>query len=169
MKAAQRNELCWPVERRAFTLLELLVVLTIASLLAGLVGLSLRGHFQQAVLARAIDQIVEADRLARQLAMTNPARTLGLQWDTQRLRISINGGQRAIQLAQKIELGELRQLDTDGWTTARDSIAFANNGTSPTYAVRLSAGAASKWLVVFGLSGQARVFEREEVLTELLR
>ncbi len=163
-----------PSSRRAFTLLELIVVLSIAAVLASIVMLSLGSHFQQAAMARAVDGLVTADRIARRTAAEHTTSRVSLEFDLPRqlVKLSAAGAPRTARTftwPSKVRLAEPQLLHSRGWTSTNGSIEFSPNGSSPTYSVRLTAGKVSQWLVVFGITGQATVYETPEQFLDLIQ
>lgn len=162
------------LRHHAFTLLELIVVLAIAAMLASVVMLSLGSHFQQAAVARAIDSLITADRVARRTAVEPTATGVILNYDLPRHRIKLataNASQssRAFSWPAKVVLTDLQVLENRSWTSSSEPIEFSYSGNSPTYSIRLSSGKVSQWLVIFGLTGQASVYDTPESFAELQR
>ncbi len=156
-----------PNSRRAFTLLELIVVLSIAAVLAGLAMLSLRSHFDQAALATAVDRLMEADRQSRQLAQQKPSGQVDLRIDTLRNRATIGDDLKTFQLPKRVKIAQPQVLLGASWRTPSRAVGYGTSGTSSTYSIQLSAGASQRWLVVFGLSGMHTMLESSLQLAEL--
>ncbi len=159
--------------RRAFTLLELLVVLAIAAMLSSVVMLSLRSHFQHAALARAVDSIITADRLARRMATEQLAARVVLEFDSSRHRLkllsSANGAQpRNFSWPSNVALSEPWVLGPGDWRSSNGSLDFSATGSSATYYVQVTTGNVSQCLVILGLTGQATVYPSADSLQELL-
>ncbi len=162
------------LRHHAFTLLELIVVLSIAAILSSVVVLSLGSHFQQAAVARAIDSLTTADHIARRTAVEPTAAGVVLDYDLPRHRVkltTLNTSQssRTFSWSEKVALSDLQVLDNRGWTSSGEAIEFSYSGNSPTYSMRLTSGKVSRWLVIFGMTGQATVYETPESFAELLR
>jgi prepilin-type N-terminal cleavage/methylation domain-containing protein len=155
--------------RPAFTLLELIVTLTIAALLASLVMLSVRGHLDRAAMATATDRVVAADAQARRLSGKMSSNRIQLTVDTVRNQISLGSGPASIGLPSKIRIVETMQLEDGNWRSTGGRIRYTTSGCSSTYYIGLSTGELQRWLVFLGLSGQCVVCEREEQLLEFLR
>ena len=162
------------IRHHAFTLLELIVVLSIAAILASVVMLSLGSHFQQAAVARAIDSLTTADHIARRTAAESFATGVILDYDLPRHRLklataNVSQSSRTFSWPERVVLTDLQVLDNRGWTNAGEAIEFSYSGNSPTYSMRLTSGKVSRWLVIFGMTGQVTVYETPESFAELLR
>jgi type II secretory pathway pseudopilin PulG len=160
-------------QRMAFTLLELIVVLAMAAALSSLVMLSLKGHFQQAVLARAMDQTIAADRLARRLAKQNSAPGVHLEFDrVQHALLLTNASDihssRSLPWPATVQIDLPQILGARRWEPASGAIAYSSKGHSATYYVRLSSGPTAHWLVFLGISGQTIVYSSADAMGELL-
>lgn len=161
----------WPTVRRGFTLLELMVVLAIAAALIGGVAVSLRGHFQRAALARAIDQAIAADRLARTMARDDSATQVTLSFDPTERHIILSGtlssatrdaAPRVFTWPRQVTAEFPRRLSSRGWEPMQGSVPFTENGNSQTYAIRFTSGELSRSVVILGLTGQPTVYDASE-------
>lgn len=162
------------LRHHAFTLLELIVVLSIAAILASVVMLSLGNHFQQAAVARAIDNLTTADHIARRTAGESSAAGVILEYDLPRHRVELTAANsspssRTFSWPAKVALTNLQVLENRVWASSDERIEFSYSGNSPTYSMRLTSGKVSQWLVIFGLTGQATVYDTPESFAELLR
>ena len=126
-------------ERPSFTLVELVVVLIVLAMLASAVTVSLAGPIRRARLMETLDRVVSLDAEARLIARRTAAgAVLKFEADS----AVIEGGRRERWRASV-------QVD------AGPVVVIAPSGQSTSYAVRVSTGEVSRWLVVLGLSGQA--------------
>ena len=149
-----------------FTLVELIAVLVIAAIVAGMVVLSVRSHLARAKMTAACELLQACDSNVRHVARAHGTG----------LALQILAGKSSIRMpnGQVRSLG--RGVSIDRLWTPR---AAANSGTlhvvmsptgqSDTYAVRLNAGEkVTRWLVVLGASGQCLQFKREKDVRQLL-
>jgi prepilin-type N-terminal cleavage/methylation domain-containing protein len=160
-------------QRRAFTLLELIMVLAMAAALSGLVLLSLKSHFQQARLSRAIDQTIAADRLARRLAMQQSAPGVQLEFDRVQhawllTNVSDMTASRSLAWPATVQIDSPQILGARRWEPSAGAIAYSSKGHSATYYVRLSSGQTAQWLVFLGISGQTILYSSADAMGELL-
>jgi prepilin-type N-terminal cleavage/methylation domain-containing protein len=147
------------VNRRAFSLVELTVVLLILAIMAGAVAVSARGPLRKVGIERTVDEIIAFDRLTRQYARQQDRAI--------RLLVDLSAGElRRTDEEGRGELGEPLRL-ASGYSVARlrlagqdiasgqVAISCSALGLTPTYAVLLEgAGGRRQWVLVAGLSGQ---------------
>jgi prepilin-type N-terminal cleavage/methylation domain-containing protein len=145
--------------RRAFSLVELTVVLVILAVVAGAVAVSVRGPIRRVGIERAADELVAFDRLTRVYARQND---------------------RPLRLVVDLAAGELRRTSEDGRDVLGEPLRFAPGyrparlrlagedvssglvtlsctppGFTPTYAVLLEGpGGRRRWVFFAGLTGQ---------------
>ncbi len=150
----------------AFTLIELIAVMVIVAVLAGLTTLTLRSHIDRARLAsacrllRACDRHVRFDAAARQ-------QPLVLELHSTRSMLRLPDGRRC-SLGRGVRVDRL-------WTPHVASnrgtlrVVMSPTGQSDTYAVRLRCGKLSaRWIMVLGTSGQSFELRDEGVVRELI-
>lgn len=139
----------------AFTLLELLIVLTITALVAGLVTLTLRTHVEQSAVSQAAAVAREADRQARDAARVAVGGVVSLSIRDNAVLIPYLDRKwrfpRGVQVQMVAEAGKPNQA----------KIAYASHGGSPSYVLHLACGQTSKWLCVLGFSGQCLLVDEE--------
>lgn len=159
---------------RAFTLLELVVVLALLAIVTTAVTMSLRQPLQNARLQRALASLEDADHRARVEAR---------KWSTAvELRITSTGEVRQTALhAADAALSE-RVVALDGGlridrflTASADSdegelvVRISPTGQSDTYAIRLRAGDQRQaWLLVVGASGQTNRTNEDNTVETLV-
>ncbi len=149
-----------PVEQRGFTLIEMLVVLTIAALIVGLALPRLTGAEEKATLRTAAHQIAAALRETRSLAMTR-GRSEAFVIDT------ANGAFRAGPTAAPGRLPRSIRLALVTVTAERDSasegrIQFFADGSSTGGGVLLASGKAHSQVLVDWLTGRISLAERAD-------
>ncbi len=148
------------VAQRGFTLIEMLVVLTIAALIVGLALPRLTGATETATLRTAAHEVAAALRNTRSLAMTR-GQTEAFVIDT------ANGAFRAGQTASPGQLPRGVQLALVTVTADRDSasqgwIQFFADGSSTGGGVLLATGKARSQVLVDWLTGRVSVAERAD-------
>ena len=165
---------------RAFTLMELMLALLIAGLLAGVVSLSLASPVRAAGFEDAVEQVIGIDRHVRQRAIATgrPSQMLfQLHRDqiacvdpdmqlAQRPPFNLPAGCRLVWVATAHDLthGGLRGIAGDA------TIHCSSLGMTPSYAFEL-AGAEDQraFVLICGLTGDAIRLESEQDVEKLLR
>jgi prepilin-type N-terminal cleavage/methylation domain-containing protein len=146
-----------PPPPRAFTLVELSVVIAIIGLLSLSVSLSLRSILSHSTLRDAADRVIMTDRLARHARLHGGEdATLSLAIGARRLEVGTPGGAapKRVPLPLGVQIASVRtaeQMTLSGVA----SIPVRAGGLTQTYAVRLSRPDDSGlWLMFSGLTGQ---------------
>ncbi len=169
------------MQRRAFTLVEVMVVVLLMGLLAGAVALSLGGDVADSVRGNVVGRIAETDHLARLAARRMGGRTeLQIDLDEQLLRYVSRVGEADEHGSHAVRLADAHVVDRvlmGGSSTSAIReiekgtvhIAMSENGHSASYALRVSTRSDGHrtWLVFAGLTGQVTVLEDEEDAYEL--
>ena len=155
--------------RRAFTTVEMLAVLVLAGLLAALATLSLAAPLRAADRQRVADRIAFADPLARNAARTaHCSGKIGFESEASRV---LDSGTRPPRELYRLPAGwRLDRLLKSRGGESSDAMAVAVSaaGLSCSYAVRISSGEASEWIVINGITGRAEEFEDEQKAIEML-
>ncbi len=156
--------------RRAFSLIELIAVMAILGVVAGIVAYSVRGHTDRARIQATLDLIESIDRQARitaqRLRTPNP-----IDIDVARAEIqSLDGsGQwRKVQLSPvTIEQVRTRRNSSEQGTL---EVVVSANGQSPDYAVCIATASGNRaWLVFLGASGQCIRTQNPNEVQRLIR
>lgn len=148
-----RNHCCHG--RTAFTLIELVIVIVIMAVLSALTVLSLGGTMDRYHLNQASEVLELFDARARRDA-SRLRRPVQATIDRKRKRLEIDtpgANHTQYRLPHRVEINQFRFRR--GVTVGNSiEIQFNRTGGSPTYAVELRRGDASRWFVVLGTSGQ---------------
>ncbi|WP_161604636.1 prepilin-type N-terminal cleavage/methylation domain-containing protein [Roseiconus nitratireducens] len=155
--------------RRGFSLIELVVVLVLMALLATLAAYSVRGVFQRQRLARGVEIIQQFD-LALRRAARRQRSPISAQIDPAGRRILILEGSsrsREFSMPRRVRIDRLRLAGATG-SAAADRIRVDGQGASPSYALRLASGAASRWVLVAGGTGQLVSVPKTSAVVQLL-
>ncbi|HUY31652.1 MAG TPA: type II secretion system protein [Pirellulales bacterium] len=161
--------------RRAFTLIELSVVLALMGLVLAVATVSFKEPYRRAQSQYALEQVMQADRRLR-----DHARRFGRAAD---LTIDLERGvihateQAAERRAGKEQLALRFASAVDRVLLGRRHIAygranvhFSGSGRSKTYALRLrGADGVGRWLLFAGESGQVTVSEHEKEIDDIFR
>ncbi|MEM9364791.1 MAG: prepilin-type N-terminal cleavage/methylation domain-containing protein [Planctomycetota bacterium] len=146
--------------RSGFSMLELLVVILILSLMAGLAVQSTRGPLKRASIQRVVTRIGVFDDALRRRCRENQSSAI--------LELTAGGQLRWTLLDEILEppsgtrFAGLYTSDGAGGYRSMDGLVFAPNGTSLTYAISLQTTSESKaWFYVAGMTGATSWFESD--------
>ena len=165
-KMGRSNKMGQSKLRQGFTLLELVIVFIILGVLSTIAITSLAGRVGDYQLTQATEIIGRADALARRQAShqrqpvkTSVARLANLL----RVNMSPKSSIRSFKLPKGVSIGETKFRQQTVATTDFD-ITYNRYGISPSYAIKLTKGSRSRWIIVLGASGQIiQTNELEEV------
>ncbi|MCP4943401.1 MAG: type II secretion system protein [Planctomycetaceae bacterium] len=142
--------------RQGFTLLELMIVFTILGLFATIAMTSLASRVGDYRFTQAMEIIGRVDAYARRQASTQrqTVRT-SVASLTNVLRVGSpeDPTTRSFKLPTGIRIGQTKFRKQTIPTTDFD-IRYNPYGISPTYAMKLTQGSQSRWIIVLGSSGQ---------------
>ena len=159
---------------RGFTIIELLAVLVLSALLAGIVTVSLVGRGSEVRFRDAVGQLIAFERVARDHARRGGDDASTLVYDLRRDRIRLG---RAHESAPPLVLnfGKSFRIDKIIYDkkfgdSGEIRIPMTAGGRTPTYAVRVSARkrAPAQWIVWVGLSGRAMEVDDERQVQAIL-
>jgi prepilin-type N-terminal cleavage/methylation domain-containing protein len=119
--------------KKGFTLLETIVVMFIAGVVATMGAPKLSSALRQRSVASAADQFVLAHSLARSTALRY-GRVAQLHIDASTKRIWVDVDTSANRIGQRATIGYIRDLSANGVTMAsnRSTVCFDARGTSTT-------------------------------------
>ncbi len=160
---------------RAFTLIELTVVLLVMSIVAAAVTLSVAGPKRLADADDAVAAAAQLDLLARRYAVRH-GRAVQLVFDLDAGRLSWRPAARgddgdepppggACRMPEGYRLGRL-VLPGKTIQAGQTAIWCSDRGATPSYAVRVDGFGESRWLLLAGMSGQASEIEDEKEIIE---
>ena len=157
---------------RAFTLIEMMMALLIVGLLASAAVLSVAGPLRVVRSREAIDQLRNADDLARRAAI-RLGRGATLRFNLSSGTIArFEGNHREepsyqAALPQGFRIDEIR-IGNQSIYADRADVTISSAGWSNSYALHLSGPKFQKWLVFAGLSGQTTQFDDPAVFGAML-
>jgi prepilin-type N-terminal cleavage/methylation domain-containing protein len=162
--------------RCGFTLIEVMIVMLIMAIIAGLAVISVQGHIDQARWTRSFEQIEELDRTAR-ISARRDASPYQITFDRSKrsveLRaIGVNASAKSVgafKLPAQFKFDSFRK---NKQTSSSESfvVEIAGNGQSPSYAVAIAAPSGPpQWLVTLGFSGQQIRMEEAKDVASMLR
>jgi prepilin-type N-terminal cleavage/methylation domain-containing protein len=157
---------------RAFTLIEVMIVVLLMGLIAGATAWSLAETARHKTRENAVGLIAQADHMARTIARRMP-QPCALRFDldqqhivrvqarrggpTQSHRVSLGASQRFDRLVRVAPPGARQQRAGVQWLEAGAAeIAYSTRGRSESFALRLAGpdDREPSWLIVCGLTGQ---------------
>jgi prepilin-type N-terminal cleavage/methylation domain-containing protein len=161
------------VNRRAFSLVELIVVLLVLAIVAGVVAVSARGPLRKVGIERTVDEVVAFDQLTRQFARQQD-RALKLLVDLSAGEFKRTDEEGRDVLGEPLRLApgyRVARLRLAGQDIASGQVAISCSalGLTPTYAVLLEGpGGRRQWVLVAGLSGQIVGTSDDEQVQDIL-
>jgi len=159
--------------RAAFTLLELLAVLTLIVIFSAIVIVSLQGPIRRAQLQTTVDHIIHTDqrqrakssrsRLGRRIVIDLSAQAIHVIEDDTR---TITARWQVPEPIQIVELNVAGRRLVQGIT----EIEIDEYGHSPTYAIHIKGtGEDDTWLLFAGMSGQASRFQDTDHVKKVIQ
>lgn len=163
-----------PARREAFTLIEILVVLLLLAVLAGISVVSLGGTVRSAQIQDLTRQIIQCDHLLRQQAR-QVGRPLQLTFDLEAGRIARVDSAISAQAAPfvlptpaKLERVVIAADNADE-SLAMPTLRCSAQGRTASYAVLVTVSPDDHlWLLMAGLSGEARTFTDASHVQDIL-
>ncbi len=149
-----------------FSLIELIAVLVIVAVVAGLVVWSVRSHLARARMTAACELLRACDGNVRHVARAHGT-SLALQVRSATSSIHLPNG-RVESLGRGITVDRLWTPRAAG-NRGTLHVVMSPTGQSDTYAIRLKSGKKlTRWIVVLGASGQCIEMKRERQVRQLL-
>lgn len=140
-----------------FSLLELLVVVSILGLLATVASTRIGGNYSRVKVDTAITEIANLDQRARSLACRQrEAVVLRIDLTAQRLWAEMDGEETSLPIVLPTGVTIDRMLSVrEQKSSGTATIRIAKRGGAETYAIRIvGANKSARWLVFAGGSGQ---------------
>lgn len=160
--------------RRGFTLIEVMIVVLLAGIVAGAVSLSLAGPRRRAGMEDAVDGLAHFDRLTREYARRHGG-SVRLVFDLDEgivLRlVADDAGEGQSPRYVLPACFQIRRLVLAGRTITggRTALWCSDLGYTPTYAVCIEGPAAERrWVLLAGLTGQVCELDDEEQVRQVM-
>ena len=158
----------------AFTLIELAAVLVLTGLLTSAVAWTMAGRQQAVVLDDVVSQIKRLDEMSRILARRfDQSITLRIDLDNQAVwrsqdNVSNDNDLRShrLVLPSQCRLGSTITLDGTKHN-GELSVTIEPTGRSISYAIQLNGVDTTEWLLVCGMTGQAREYHDEQSIQDI--
>jgi prepilin-type N-terminal cleavage/methylation domain-containing protein len=158
---------------RGYTLLELLIVMTLMGLAVAVTAVKLHGAYERVAIDHWLRRIQDLDSFARQHALRHrsPVR-LTISERDRKLTLTDEEGEVIPSLTCPIPRGlaidEVR-IGESSQTSDPSVITYSSIGTSPTYAIRfLENTERHYWLLFTGQTGQATLLENDRHAQRIL-
>ncbi len=140
-----------PLRRSAFSLIELVIVIVLMAILAGLASIPVRSAITRSQLSHAVEMIERFDLALRTTARQQRQTVQGtIDRSKGKLTLQDPSSVRSFQLPKRVRLKSVRIAGG----TAFGLITATSSGATPTYAFELVAGETTRWIVLVGGSGQ---------------
>lgn len=171
-RTERRSPPCWG--RPGFTLLEMLVVVSVLALLAAVVATRIGGVHRRAAFEQAVAQWEFLDQQMRLEARRhNRPAELQIELGTGRLTLIRDVNDNNKGSIQSLG-GNVRVTRYVSATRNAESgvvnVTYGPHGTSDSFAVKLqSASGQHQWMLVAGLSGQMTRLEKDSEVEDVLR
>ncbi|WP_197455953.1 pilus assembly FimT family protein [Stieleria neptunia] len=157
--------------RVGFTLVEILTVVVIVSLLAGVALVSVSVPLRRSQADAAIAEFRSLDLTARLRSSAGLGGWIAINSAEKEIVYSesdVRQGQRRVQLPAGTLIQRVRGLSRNG--SRSYVVRYSNQGTSQTYAVEIAAkGNRARWLLFLGLTGQSYVLDDSKLIDEIFR
>jgi prepilin-type N-terminal cleavage/methylation domain-containing protein len=156
-------------QRRAFTLIELIVVVALAAIMATIVPVSLAGNLRAARAQDAAQTIATSDRLAREYArrFDRPVRLVFDLSQSTLTRAAADAPDSTLHLPSGLHIARLVTATTDT-TSGQVTIPCSPAGQTPSYALLLTDGRGGQhWTITAGLTGQTSTASDENEVHEI--
>ena len=168
----QKRNLSDPRNRNAFTFIELVVVLVILSMMAGITFFSLVGVSNNHQINMAIETVQRFDATARRHATTNQqplTATINQQESVFRL-VHASGDSSTFDFPSTVAISSLYVREQSGSVRSAGQLQldFNSCGQCQSYAVAIERDGQRRWVVVLGKSGQVVTASDREVIDDLL-
>jgi type II secretory pathway pseudopilin PulG len=161
------------LKSRAFTLLELLLILGIVALMAGAVTLQFRQPYRRVRFEAVAETLVAIDRQVRSRARAaNVAGLLQIDLEWHKLTPRFPAGVAATLPEYQLPSGfMLTRLRTSGGEDrgGRVGVVIRPSGVSITYALLLETDEQSRWIVFLGGTGQVVFVENVNEVQKLFK
>lgn len=148
----------------AFTLIELVAVITLLAVLAATTLVTVQDPLQQAQLKRAVSGIASVDRRVRAAAGGHQGGELRIDLDRGQIYpvwASRRGPRLHYQLPRSVQIDRARTRRQRA-DSGRLRLAVTASGLTDMYAVRLSTSRGHQaWLLVLGTTGQTLILEND--------
>jgi len=138
-------------------MLELIAVVVLLGLIAGIAIITVGGQMDQARLARSIEQIRSAEQRERE-AVQRGAVPGGVTFDSRKQSLRFTSSATTITMPSEVAIVGVDDLNT---SEPIDRVLYSQSGQSRSYSVTLRAKSGlSKRLDIIGLSGQQIVSDQ---------
>ncbi|WP_197138180.1 prepilin-type N-terminal cleavage/methylation domain-containing protein [Crateriforma conspicua] len=153
-------------DHRGFTLIELVVVLILVGLVAGIAIGSTRGLIRKATTERWIESFLLTEQIERhEAAKLN--RSGGIILGSNR-DLTFIAADRHLAIPPGLQLERWQVLEAAEMRPSDNRVPYFANGQSRTHLMELRCGDVTEWVLVMGLSGQVRHLRSQSQLEAVL-
>ncbi|MEM9411013.1 MAG: prepilin-type N-terminal cleavage/methylation domain-containing protein [Planctomycetota bacterium] len=150
-----------PTSRSAFTLVELIVVISIATIAATMVMMNWTGVMAASRLTHAVETIVELDRQTRRHAI-NHAKPCWFELNPAKKELRMSRWHQDREFFRTNRLAD--QCSIEFLYPKDRHLVISSNGSSTTYFLKITNQVtdSSRWLFIAGGTGQHQIFDNEQ-------
>ena len=153
---------------KAFTLIELVIAMAILAVLSSIAAVSLSGTINRYQLSQALEIVQRFDSRARRDAVSNGTFIdIAIDQPKGNFQIGPQGRAVAYQIPSRVEITGF-QLPRKRIASGKHLAQFNPEGHSTSYALQLTVGQQTRWIVFLGMTGQSLVTQDERVVHEIL-
>ena len=162
-------------DRRAFTLVELMVCIVVLATLTALAAANLRAGRRASGLRSALVQLETEDQLMRDRSRLGGGEgRLVFDLDAgrvTRVEADAQGRERTVPLTAFPEAARVERVRTVGGRIDRSEVTVtcSRAGRTPSYAVLVSAGGNGQWVLVIGMTGKTEMVDDEAQVEDIFR
>ncbi len=156
-----------PVLRRAFTMIELIVVVILIGFIAGVAMVSVAGPLAKLKLDGCVQKFVQLETQQRRAAQDQSIQGRVLLKSSTELRFECCG--RSFALTDGVQIGRMIGfVPGRGWRDC-STVNYIPSGRSPSFAVRFETESGQgRWMLVLGMTGHVIAVQDEQQLSRLM-
>lgn len=154
--------------RTAFTLLELMVMVILVGLIAGIAVVSVSTPFAKIRMDRCVSEFVTLEKAERRCVQRDAKLGQIIRVAPEQFKFVASG--RKMSIPSGIQVTKLLRLAPGrGWKN-ESRIAYVPSGQSATFVVQFENRSGMKrWLTVLGITGQATLIQSEREIQDIMR
>lgn len=157
--------------RTGFSLIELMVVLTIVSIVVGAVAMKWSAAFEGVNFESTVDRIVNFDYQTRRHAMS-AGKPCTIRFDLEENEMVATRWSNGEEYLTRFHTAEPIEFGLGGTNVSKNSgnpfeVEVSKQGASSTYFLEISHGQKSRWIMIAGGSGQVNEYENKTAISKV--